>query len=129
MTDTEARGKREKSVCDIVTFPHWEAGETRGGNLCDTGTVRESIISSRYNRSFKQLYDAITAWPREFWRENRVRVHNVQVQDSEVDKHMPSRPRQTDSSDDSREAAVCCHFLCLPSKGKVSNVENHLNSN
>ena len=51
MTDTEARGKREKSVCDIVTFPQWEAGETRGGNLCDTGTVMESIISSRYNRS------------------------------------------------------------------------------
>ena len=35
-------------MCDIVTFPHWEAGETRGENLCDTGTVRESIISSRY---------------------------------------------------------------------------------
>ena len=28
MTDTEARGEREKSVCDIVIFAHWEAGET-----------------------------------------------------------------------------------------------------
>ena len=46
MTDTEATGKREKSVRDIVTFPHWEAGETRGGNLCETGTVRESIINN-----------------------------------------------------------------------------------
>ena len=71
MTDTEAREKREKSVCDIVTFPHWEAGETKGGNLCDTGTVGESIISSRYNRSLKQLYDSL---PREFWRENRRHV-------------------------------------------------------
>ena len=55
VTDTEERGKREKSVCDIVTFPHWEAGETRRENLCNTGTVRESIISSRYSRSFKQI--------------------------------------------------------------------------
>ena len=68
MTDTEARGKREKSVCDIVTFPHWKAGETREGNLCDTGTVREN------NRLFKQQYDAMTAWPLEFLRENRRHV-------------------------------------------------------
>ena len=39
-----------------------------------------------------------------------------------------ARRRQRDSSDDSKEAAACCHFLCLPSEGRVSNVENHLNS-
>ena len=57
-----------------------------------------------------------------------MRVHNVQVQEVDLNTCQADGVRETVQMIPGKLLHAVCHFLCLPSEGKVSNVENHLNS-